>query len=508
MSARPNTSKGTVLALACAAQFMVILDVAIVNVALPTIQRDLHISKSTLEWIVVAYGLVLGGFVLLGGRLADRIGRRRVLLTGLTLFTSASLLAGAAGSAELLIGARALQGLGAALIPPAALAIIAVTFNEGAERNRAIGIYGAVTGISASVGVLASGLITDGPGWRWVFLLNVPLGIVLILTATAFLDRDSRDSQANDRFDLAGALTLTSGLMLLVYATNRSAIDGWDSQSAVGSFAVSFAMLTAFVAIELRSRSPLLPGAVFRNRVLVASNIAAFFTFGGFLTFIFLGSQFMQHVLGYSPTQTGLAWLATTVPSFFAAAISGGKLVPAIGVRRVLMGGMSLLAITAVMMTRISPRAHFATATLPALLLAGVAGGVSAPAATIGALSGAAESISGTAAGLLETMREIGGAIGVAAVSTVLVSWAGNGTSAANPTAPGQPGTAAFHAAFWVIFAAALTGALTAAIGLPSRPGSPAHSTVAARRRTGLSNNGTAASAEDDLAPASTQSPA
>jgi EmrB/QacA subfamily drug resistance transporter len=444
-----------ILVLACAAQFMVVLDVAVVNVALPSIQHDLGIGKGALQWIIIAYGLMLGGFLLLGGRMADLLGRRRMLVTGLTLFSSASLLAGVAGSAGLLIGARALQGFGAALIPPAALSILAVTFAEGAERNRALGLYGAVTGVSGSVGVLASGLLTQGAGWHWVFRINVPIGVVLIAMAAVFLPVDAGGRRRSERFDVAGAVTVTAGLLLLVYALNHGgAGHGWGSGSTLALFAASVVLLSAFVRIEARSRSPLVPRSVVRNRTLVAANLSAFFTFGAFFAFIFLGSLLMQQVLGYSPTRTGVAWLATTGTSVVAAGITGGKLVALVGVRRLLIASQSLLAISVLLLTRVPARGDFATDLLPALLLAGVAGGMAAPAAQIGALSGVTQSMTGLASGLVETMREIGGAVGVAAVSTVLIS---------------RAGVNAFHAAFWVIFAIAALGALTAAIGFPRR---------------------------------------
>ena len=455
MGITARAHKKMVLVLACAAQFMVVLDVAVVNVALPSIQHDLGIGKGTLQWVIIAYGLMLGGFLLLGGRLADLLGRRRILLTGLTLFSFASLLAGVAGSAGLLIGARALQGFGAALIPPAALSILAVTFAEGAERNRALGLYGAVTGVSGSVGVLASGLLTDGAGWHWVFRINVPIGVVLIAMAAIFLPADAAARRRSEHFDVAGAVTITAGLLLLVYGLNYGAGHGWASGSTLGLFAASVVLLSAFVRIEARSRSPLVPGSSVRNRTLVAANLSAFFTFGAFFAFIFLGSLLMQQVLGYSATRTGVAWLATTATSFVAAGITGGKLVALVGVRRLLVVAQSLLAISVLLLTRIPAGGSFTTDLLPALLLAGVAGGMAAPAAQIGALSGVTHSMTGLASGLLETMREIGGAVGVAAVSTVLVS---------------RAGVNAFHAAFWVIFAVAALGALAAAIGFPRRP--------------------------------------
>jgi EmrB/QacA subfamily drug resistance transporter len=459
------TSKGIVLLLTCAAQFMVVLDIAIVNVALPSIQRDLGIGQGSLQWIVVAYSLMLGGFLLLGGRLADHLGRRRILLAGLILFSAASLLAGLAGSAGLLIGARALQGLGAALLPPTALSILAVTFTEGPERNRALGIYGAVAGISASVGVIASGLLTSGPGWRWIFFINVPIGVILIALAAVFLPADARDSRRGEPFDVPGAVTVTGGLLLFVYALNRGAEHGWGSWPTIALFAVSAALLSVFVLIEARSRSPLVPGSALRNRTLVAANLSAFFLFGALLSFIFLGSLLMQQILGYSPTRTGVAWLATTAMSFVAAAVTGAKLVEAVGVRRLLVAGLSLLAVSALLLTRIPVGGQYATSLLPALLLAGLGGGMSAPAVQIGGLSGVAPALTGVASGLLETMREIAGAIAIAVVSTVLISRAASGGGVADPAGAVN----AFHAAYWVIFTVAALGAITAAIAFQRR---------------------------------------
>jgi EmrB/QacA subfamily drug resistance transporter len=465
MATRAHSSKGIVLLLACAAQFMVVLDIAIVNVALPTIQRDLGIGQGSLQWIVIAYSLMLGGFLLLGGRLADHLGRRRMLVTGLVLFSIASLLAGLAGSAGLLIGARALQGLGAALLPPTALSILAVTFAEGRERNGALGIYGAVTGISASVGVIASGLLTSGPGWRWVFFINVPVGVILIALAAVFLPADASGSRRGERFDAAGAVTVTGGLLLFVYALNRGADHGWGSWPTIGLFAGSAVLLAAFAAIEARSRSPLVPGSAVRNRTLVAANLSAFFLFGALLSFIFLGSLLMQQVLGYSPTRTGVAWLATTAMSFVAAAVTGAKLVAVAGVRRLLVAGLSLLAVSALLLTRIPDGGQYATSLLPALLLAGLGGGLSAPAAQIGALSGVDPALTGVASGLLETMREIAGAIAIAVVSTVLISRAGS----IGGVAGAADAVNAFHAAYWVIFTVAALGAITAAIAFQRR---------------------------------------
>lgn len=467
-NARTGT-KGVVLALACAAQFMVVLDVAIVNVALPSIQRDLGVSQSTLQWVVIAYGLMLGGFLLFGGRMADLLGRRRIFLTGLTLFSAASLLAGIAQSAGLLIAARGLQGFGAALVAPAALSILAVNFSEGQERNRALGIFGAVAGTSASVGVIASGLLTDGPGWRWVFFINIPVGVLLIALASVFLVNDRGDRLAG-KFDLAGATAVTGGLLLLVYALNRGADYGWTSASTRLLFGAAALMLAVFVRIESRSRAPLVPAATLRNRTLVAANLSAFFTFSAFFSFIFLGSLLMQQVLGYSATKTGLSWLATSTTAFVASAFAGARLVAVVGVRRLLVTGLSLMAIGVLWLTRVPADANYVSDLLPAFLLAGVAIGLCAPSVQIGALSGVSDSASGLASGLVETMREIGGAAGVAAVSTVLVS---------------QPGLSGFHAAFVVICIAAALGALTAVAAFERQSRSAARPAGVAEARPG-----------------------
>jgi EmrB/QacA subfamily drug resistance transporter len=450
---KPRISKGAILALTCTAQFMVVLDIAIVNVALPSIQTDLGVGESTLQWVVIAYGLLLGGFLMFGGRLADLIGRRRILVTGLAIFSASSLLAGLSGSAGLLITARGLQGFGAAMIAPTALSILAVTFADGRERNRALGIYGAVGGTSASIGVIASGLLTDGPGWRWVFFINVPIGVVLMAMAFVVLARDS-SQRSSSKFDAAGATTITGGLLALVYALNRGADHGWTSASTLLLFALAGVLLVAFVIAEGRSQAPLVPAAALRHRSLVAANLSAFFTFGAFFSFIFLGSLLMQQVLGYSPTKTGVSWLATSVTAFVASGLTGGLLVGKVGVRKLVITGLTLLAVGMLLLARVPADADYVSDLLPAFLLAGIAIGLCAPSLQISALSGVAESSSGIASGLVETMREVGGAAGVAAVSTALVS---------------RTGLAGFHAAFVLIAVVSVMGALTAAISFQRR---------------------------------------
>jgi EmrB/QacA subfamily drug resistance transporter len=445
--------QAVVLALACLAQFMVILDVAVVNVALPSIQHHFHTGRGAIEWVVIAYGLLLGGFLLSGGRLTDLFGPRRVLCVGLVVFSLASLGAGTAPDVGWLIAARAVQGLGAALIPPSALSVIAGNFAEGQERSRALGLFGAVSGISASVGVIASGLITANIGWRWIFLINVPIGVLLIGVATTILAPGTR-AQAG-RGDLSGAATATGGLVTLIYALNRGATHGWGSPSTLGLLALSLVLFSGFGVLESRASAPLVPKAVLRSRTLVGANLAAFFAFGSVFAFIFLGSLLMQQQLGYPPTRTGVAGLATRLRSFRAAATTGSVLVRRVGVRPLLITGQTLLALAALWLTRIPAHGHYLDDVLPALVVAGTGGGLAAPAAQIAALSSAKSSMVGIASGLLETLREIGGAVSVAIVSTVLV-------------AHHTQGVHAFHLAYVVIVVLGGTGALVSVITLPA----------------------------------------
>lgn len=442
----PGGHPGLVLAMSCAAMSMVCLDVAIVNVALPSIQRELGVGHP--QWVVVAYGLLLGGFLLVGGRMTDLVGRRRVLLGGLGLFTAASLLAGTAQDPAVLIVARGLQGFGGALLAPAALSLLAVTFPEGRERNRAIGIFAAVGGVAGTFGVVAGGLLAAGPGWRWAFLINVPAGVVLIGLAVACLAAD-RPVNRSARLDLAGASAITSGLLLSVYALHHAGTHGWTSPSTLAWFVAAGTVLVAFVRIEARASAPLVPPGWLRNRTLVAANGTAFLAFGAFFSFIFLGTLLMQQQLGYSPALTGLAWLATTATEFVTACVAG-RIAAGVGLRRLLLVGLALLTAAMLWLARVPADAGFLADLLPAFLLAGIGLGLCGPSLQIGALSGVTEAESGTASGLIETMREIGGAAGVAAVSTVLVAGSG---------------LAGFHAAFAAIGVLAALGLVVAATG-------------------------------------------
>jgi EmrB/QacA subfamily drug resistance transporter len=364
-----------------------------------------------------------------------------------------------------LIATRAAQGFGAALVAPSALAILAVTFSEGGQRNWALGIFGAVGGSSASVGVIASGLLTDGPGWRWVFFINVPIGILLVAVAARLLPVD-RPPVGARRFDALGASFVTGGLLLLVYGLNRGVDHGWTSPSTVAVFITAAILLAAFVRVESRSRSPLVPFAALRNRTMVAADVTAFLLFGAFFSFIFLASLLMQQLLQYSPTRTGVAWLATSITAFVAAAVTGARLVGRFGVKRLLVAGLTLAAVGMALLTRIEPGAGYAADLLPAFVLAGLAIGISAPSVQIGALTGVAPQTVGLASGLVETMREIGGAVGIAAASTVLASHTSN-AQARTGAARQEALFDAFRSAFTVTLICAVLGALVAAIAFP-----------------------------------------
>src|SRR5213596_246115 len=298
-----------VLAVVVAAQFMVILDVAIVNVALPSIKTDLHFSEQGLQWVITAYAIIFGGALLLGGRLADLLGRRRLFIAGMALFASSSLLCGLAWSEASLIAFRGVQGLGGALLAPAALSLLMTTFAEGRERNLALGIYGAASGSGAAAGVLLGGILTSYLSWSWIFFINVPVGIAAI-ALTPMLLRESRADLAHRHFDFPGAVSITAGLMLLVYATTRATSDGWGAPVTLALFAGAAALVLAFVAIELRSPSPLLPLRIFRSRTLTGANIAMAIVGGVAFSEFFLLTLYLQDVLHYSAVESGVAFLA------------------------------------------------------------------------------------------------------------------------------------------------------------------------------------------------------
>jgi EmrB/QacA subfamily drug resistance transporter len=411
------------LILLCVAQFVVVLDASIVNVALPTIGQALEFSESDLPWVVNAYVLTFGGFLLLGGRLADLLGRRRVFIAGLILFALASLAGGLATTSGQLILARAVQGLGAAILSPAALSIVATTFRDGAERNKALGVWGAVAGSGGAAGVLLGGVLTDGLGWEWVLWVNVPIGIAAAAIAPALL-AESREEVEIRRFDVAGAVTITAGLSLLVYALVDANNAGWGSARTIGLLAFAVLLLAAFVAIERRSRAPLVPFSFFRIRTVTGANVVGLLVGASLFSMFFFISLYMQQVLGYSAIHAGLSYLPLAVSIILSAGIAS-QLVTRVGFKPVLLAGMVLIAAGLLWFTQISVGGSFLADILGPSLLAAVGLGFAFVPVTIAAVSGVQDSDQGLASGLINTSQQVGGALGLAILAAISISVTG-----------------------------------------------------------------------------------
>ena len=450
----PDPRRWWALALLCSAYFMVILDVSIVNVALPSIQADLHFAPDDLQWVLSAYALTFGGFLLLGGRTADLLGRRRVFTGGVALFTVASLVCGLSQSAGMLIAARAVQGLGAAILSPAALSIITTTFEEGSERNKALGIWGAMGGSGAAVGVLAGGILTKALGWEWIFFVNVPIGVFAFFLTRSVV-RESRVGSAERHFDAAGAVLITSALSLLVYALTQANNNGWASATTIGILVASAVLHAAFIAVEHRSRAPLVPLGIFgRLRTLTGANVVSFLVGGLTFAMFFMLSLYMQQVLGLSALQTGTGYLAVALTAIVSAGVAQA-LVTRAGVKPVLIVGVTLMGLGNVWFTQVSADGSYWIDLLPGFFAIGVGLGFSFVPLSIAALAGVQAHEAGLASGLFNTSQQIGGALGVAVFSTV----ATNRTSSLLKEGESQAAalTSGFTLAFWVAvgFAAA-----------------------------------------------------
>jgi EmrB/QacA subfamily drug resistance transporter len=462
MSVEQNRKRWLALAVIVAAQFMVVLDVAIVNVALPSIKTDLHFNQENLQWVITAYSILFGGVLLLGGRLADLLGRRRLFAAGIVLFTVSSLLDGLAWSEGSLIAFRSLQGLGAAMLSPAALSILTTTFEEGRERNIALGIWGAASGSGGAAGVLLGGALTSAFSWSWIFFINVPVGAI-VLAVTPWLLRESRAKLDHRHFDTAGAASITGGLMLLVYAMTRATQHGWATTETVGLLVASAALVVGFVVIELRSKAPLLPMGIFRLRTLAASNVSGLLLAAAVFSQFFLLTLYMQQVLHYSALQTGVAYVALTLSIIGFSAVSQ-SLVTRIGVRPVLPVGLLLSAAGLVLYAQLPVRGHYFWDLFPAFLLSGIGLALAFVPMSIGALTGVQQSEAGVASGLINTSQQIGGAIGVAAATTIATTFTSHYVNA-------HPGTSAlaggalnhgFQVTFYVLAAVAAVGAVVA----------------------------------------------
>ena len=463
----PDPRRWWALALLCGAFFMVILDAAIVTVALPSIQEDLDFSAQGLQWVVSAYALTFAGLLLLGGRAADLLGRRRVFMVGLALFTLASLLCGLAWSDEALIGARAFQGVGAAIMTPTALSIITTLFAEGPERNKAFGIWGALGGFGATTAWLIGGLLVDGLGWEWIFFINIPIGLLAIALSPVLLP-ESRADTARRSYDPAGALTITGALVLLVYAVVEAPDTGWASTQTLLLFAGSAALLGAFAIIESRHPAPLVPLHIFRSRTIVGANavMLLFATVAFGLPFIL--TLYTQQVLGYSAVKFGLT--SVVFPAMAAVgSIAGQAIVLRVGFRPVAATGMALMGAGALLLTQVSVSGSYFGDIFLGLLVFGPGIGLAFVTATVAALAGVAEHESGLASGLSNTAFQMGAAIGTAIVATVAVTQTDDYLAANADASPLAALTEGFRSAF--LAAAVLAGigvALT--LLLPGRP--------------------------------------
>jgi EmrB/QacA subfamily drug resistance transporter len=408
------------LVLLAAAQFVVVLDASIVNVALPSIGTALDFSQENLPWVVNAYVLTFGGFLLLGGRTADLLGRRRVFMAGLMLVAVASLAAGFAATEGQLIAARAAQGLGAAIISPAALSIVTTIFSDGAERNKALGVWGAVAGAGGAAGVLLGGILTDGLGWEWVLWVNVPVSLIAFALAPRLI-AESRASEEARVFDVAGAVTITASLSILVYAVIDATEAGWGSTKTLGLIALALVLLAAFVAIELRTPKPLVPFSIFRIRTLTGANVVGVLVGASLFSMFFFISLYMQQVLGYSAIHAGLSYLPLALTIMASAGIASG-LVTKVGYKPVLAVGLLFIVAGLAWFSRISVGGGFTTDILGPSLLAAVGLGFSFVTTTIAAVSGVRESESGLASGLINTSQQVGGALGLAVLSSIATS--------------------------------------------------------------------------------------
>jgi EmrB/QacA subfamily drug resistance transporter len=412
-----SRARWAALVVVCFAQFMVVLDATVVNVALPSIQTDLNLSTEQLQWIVNSYTLLFGGFLLRGGRAADLLGRRTLFLAGLAVFSAASLANALANSGEVLIIARGVQGLGAALVSPAALSIVTTTFAEGAERAKAMGVWGAIAGAGGSFGLLLGGVLTDVLSWPWIFLVNLPIGVATALAALRYVP-ESRVETAHRRFDLAGAVSVTAGMIVLVYAIVRAQAEGWGSLHTLGLSAVAIALLVAFVVIERRSVAPLVRLSILRVRTLASANAVMFVVVGGLYGMFFFASLYVQRILGYSPLQAGLAFLPVTAGIIVGAGLSQ-QLIRRVGVKPTMLGGMTVAAIGLAILAATTKVDGSYLGILLGLAPMAIGMGCTFVPLTLVATTGIEPEDAGLASGLFNTSQQVGGALGLAVLATL-----------------------------------------------------------------------------------------
>ncbi len=415
-----STNRWFVLVIACMAQFMVVLDATVVNVALPSIQRGLHFSSANLQWVVNAYTLIFGGFLLLGGRAADLLGRKRLFVAGVALFSLASLLNGLAQSSGMLIAGRALQGLGGALVSPAALSIITTTFTEQGERTRALGVWSAIAAGGGAVGLLLGGVLTDLASWQWIFIVNVPVGILTLALALRVVP-ESRAELRHRTFDAAGAIAVTTGLVLLVFTIVKAQAYGWGSARTIALGAVSLALLAAFVGIERRSIAPLMRLSIFRVRALAVADGVLLLVASGMFGMFFFASLYVQQILGYSPLRAGLAFLPVTAGIIVGAGLAQ-QLIKRAGIRNVATSGIVLATIGMVVLTQLPVHGSYAGDLLPGLIPMSVGMGLTFVPITLMGTGGVTGEDAGLASGLFNTAQQVGGSLGLAILSTLAAS--------------------------------------------------------------------------------------
>ena len=484
MTARPNVTRtvpragpNAVLAMVAIAQFMVVLDATVVNVALPTIKVDVGFSEQSLSWVLNAYTLMFGGFLMLGGRLADRLGRRRLFMAGIALFSSASLVCGLSQSEPMLLVARGVQGLGGALVSPAALSILLTTFAEGSDRNRALAVWGAIAGAGGAVGLLLGGVIVHVLSWRWVFFINVPIGAVVLALAPRIIPESRSESAASSGYDAQGAVTITLGTMALVFTLIQGNSWGWTSARTLAGFAIAIVLIAAFVVIERRHEDPLIPLRIFSNRSLAASDATMLVVAAALFGVFYFLTLYLQQVLGFSALKTGVDYLPLTLTLVGASALAS-RFADRFTPKPVLIAGLLVSTVGFALLTRIVGHGDYTSHVLPAIIVLGAGLGMSFVPITIAATNGVAAGDSGLASGLLNTTQQVGGSLGLAILSSVSTSRV---TSAlhgglSQPLAL----THGFKGAFTIAAVLCAVGVAVALALLPRRPREPRDRTLAA----------------------------
>jgi EmrB/QacA subfamily drug resistance transporter len=459
-TAGPDPRRWQALALVCVAFFMTVLDVSIVNVALPSIGRSLHFSETGLQWVITAYAITFGGFLLLGGRAGDILGRKRMFLVGVTIFTLASLVCGLAGSTGVLVAARAVQGFGAAIVSPATLSIITTTFEEGRERNKALGIWGAMGGSGAAAGVLFGGILVKYLGWEWIFFVNVPVG-ALVLALSPAVVRESRAPDVGRNFDVIGASSVTAGLALLVYAISKAPVDGWSNATTIVLLVVAATLIVFFVVWETRVDNPLMPLSIFRIRTLAGANVVGALLGASIFADFFLLTLYVQNVLGYSPLKTGITFLATAGTVVLVAGLSQW-LSTRIGPKPVMVTGLALNTGALIWYAQIPVDGTYVHDLLGGYVMFGFGLAFAFIPVSIAALAGVGPREAGLASGLLNTAQQVGGAIGVAIASSVAVSHATHLLQSGQ--SPAAAFTSGYALAFWVIAGISAAGIVAALV--------------------------------------------